>query len=131
MSAVDDQARSLVEALLHHATLLTQGAPDPDVARAAGEVQRTAALYARTVGQDYGWSSPFPAEADFEDDDDTDDPADDSVVEALDVSAVVVIPTPAADLDTVSHALLHHLESFFTERLPNGYRATEVAVVPR
>jgi hypothetical protein len=130
MSAVEDQARSVVEALLRHAALLARGAPDQDIARAAGELQQTAELYARTVGQEYGWSSPFPAEI-YDGEDDTDDPGGEAAVEALDVSAVVVTPTPAADLDAVSSALLHHLEDFFTARLPTGYRAVEVAVLPR
>jgi len=135
MSAIEDEARAVAEAVMNHARILVTGSPDGEAARAGAEVDQAARRYAKVVEAQYGWSSPFPQ---IDVDDDVDD--DDEVltdagfarsVVAMDITAVVVSATPAADSSEVARDLLHGLERYFDEYLPAGYRASEVGVFPR
>lgn len=130
MSAIEDLAGVLANALLRHAHLLATSAHDSDAAAAGSEVGEAARQYALLVSEQYGWSSPFPGGEDGGDDEEV-DAENAGLVEAMDVTAVVVAPAPAADFDGAARKLHRMLETFFDTQLPDGYRATEVGVFPR
>jgi len=137
MSAVEDGARAVAEAVMNHAHVLAVGAPVSEVALAGARVDQAARQYANVVDEQFGWSSPFPTDGDMEDEsEDSEDLAlmgdePSALVEAMDITAVVATAAPAVDFNEVARGLLHGLERYFDEHLPTGYRAIEVGVFPR